>query len=137
MCNTDNGRSGGAISRKFELRHRVHVQGIRFIPFVIVAGGVFGRDERGRASDSYRPEIHGLRALAVLPVVFYHAKFSLFSGGYVGVDVFFVISGYLITGIIYSDIASGRFSIVRFYERRVRRIRLPCCWYVRHAFLLQ
>ncbi|ABS63562.1 acyltransferase 3 [Parvibaculum lavamentivorans DS-1] len=71
---------------------------------------------------NYRPDIDGLRALAVLPVVLFHAGVPLFSGGYVGVDVFFVISGFLITGIIKTEIDAGRFSIIRFYERRARRI---------------
>jgi len=71
---------------------------------------------------SYRPEIDGLRALAVLPVMGFHAGFALFTGGFVGVDVFFVISGYLITGIILSEQDAARFSLVRFYERRARRI---------------
>ncbi|HEY1605325.1 MAG TPA: acyltransferase family protein [Allosphingosinicella sp.] len=70
----------------------------------------------------YQPEVDGLRALAVVPVVLFHAGFSTFSGGYVGVDIFYVISGYLITGIIKSDLDQNRFSIVHFYERRVRRI---------------
>ncbi len=70
----------------------------------------------------YRPEIDGLRALAVLPVIFHHAGFGLFSGGFVGVDVFFVISGYLITTIIHQEILAGTFSLVTFYERRIRRI---------------
>ncbi|GAB4137513.1 MAG: hypothetical protein Tsb0016_02780 [Sphingomonadales bacterium] len=70
----------------------------------------------------YRAEIDGLRALAVLPVVFFHAGMSTFSGGYVGVDVFFVISGYLITTIIINELQLGQFSIARFYERRARRI---------------
>ena len=70
----------------------------------------------------YRPDIDGLRAIAVVPVVLYHAGVSLFGGGFVGVDVFFVISGFLITGLILDDILRGEFSIVRFYERRVRRI---------------
>lgn len=70
----------------------------------------------------YRREIDGLRALAVLPVILYHAGFSTFSGGYVGVDIFFVISGYLITGILLKELAEGRFSILKFYERRARRI---------------
>lgn len=70
----------------------------------------------------YRPEVDGLRAVAVLPVIFFHAGLSFFSGGYVGVDVFFVISGYLITTIILNDIDSGKFSLVNFYERRIRRI---------------
>lgn len=71
---------------------------------------------------NYRREIDGIRALAVIPVILFHAGFSLFSGGYVGVDVFFVISGYLITGIVMTEVARGTFSIADFYERRIRRI---------------
>jgi peptidoglycan/LPS O-acetylase OafA/YrhL len=78
---------------------------------------------------NYRSEIDGLRALAVLPVILFHAGFSAFSGGFVGVDIFFVISGYLITRIILDDIAKGTFSIARFYERRARRI-LPALFCV-------
>ena len=70
----------------------------------------------------YRSDIDGLRALAVLPVIFYHAGASLFSGGFIGVDVFFVISGYLITTVIIKDLDSGFFSLGHFYERRARRI---------------
>lgn len=70
----------------------------------------------------YRPEIDGLRAIAILPVLFFHFHVYPFRGGFVGVDVFFVISGYLITQLIWSDLAAGRFSLARFYERRVRRI---------------
>jgi peptidoglycan/LPS O-acetylase OafA/YrhL len=70
----------------------------------------------------YRPEVDGLRALAILPVVLYHAGVPLFSGGFVGVDVFFVISGYLITSIILAELAQGKFSLLGFYERRARRI---------------
>ncbi len=70
----------------------------------------------------YRPDIDGLRGIAVLSVLTYHLKINLFYGGFVGVDVFFVISGYLISAIILNDIATGRFSIASFYERRVRRI---------------
>ena len=70
----------------------------------------------------YRSDIDGLRAIAVLSVLFFHAGSELFSGGYVGVDVFFVISGYLITSIILREINSGTFSILQFYERRFRRI---------------
>jgi peptidoglycan/LPS O-acetylase OafA/YrhL len=77
----------------------------------------------------YRAEIDGLRALAVLPVILFHAGFEWFSGGFVGVDVFFVISGYLITTIIISEMAEGKFSIVNFYERRARRI-LPALFFV-------
>ncbi|MDH5434144.1 MAG: acyltransferase [Gammaproteobacteria bacterium] len=70
----------------------------------------------------YRSDIDGLRAIAVLSVVFFHSGLSIFSGGYVGVDVFFVISGYLITTIIVREIQDDNFSISRFYERRFRRI---------------
>ncbi|TYK65760.1 acyltransferase family protein [Colwellia echini] len=70
----------------------------------------------------YRSEIDGLRALAVLPVVLYHAGAKFISGGFLGVDVFFVISGYLITSIIVHDLNKQRFSIAIFYERRARRI---------------
>lgn len=77
----------------------------------------------------YRPEIDGLRAVAVLPVILFHAGFSIFSGGFVGVDVFFVISGYLITSIILKDLEAGTFSFWEFYERRARRI-LPALFFV-------
>lgn len=77
----------------------------------------------------YRREIDGLRALAVLPVILFHAGFGAFSGGFVGVDVFFVISGYLITTIILAELARDDFSIVKFYERRARRI-LPAMFVV-------
>lgn len=70
----------------------------------------------------YRPDIDGLRAVAVLPVVLFHLDVALFSGGFVGVDVFFVISGFLITRIIYREVQAGIFSYGRFYERRVRRL---------------
>lgn len=70
----------------------------------------------------YRPEVDGLRAVAVVPVVLFHAGLPGVDGGFVGVDVFFVISGFLITGILVGDIEAGRFSLVTFYERRVRRI---------------
>ena len=70
----------------------------------------------------YRPEIDGLRALAVASVIFFHAGFESFSGGFVGVDIFFVISGYLITTIIINDINNQKFDLIEFYERRARRI---------------
>jgi len=77
----------------------------------------------------YRPEIDGLRALAVIPVILFHAGFAWFGGGFVGVDVFFVISGYLITSILISDIENKEFSIADFYQRRARRI-LPLLFLV-------
>jgi peptidoglycan/LPS O-acetylase OafA/YrhL len=86
----------------------------------------------------YRPELDGLRAIAVIAVILFHAGFRYFSGGFVGVDVFFVISGYLITSIILTDMERGTFSLLNFYERRARRIlpalflvifvSLPCAW---------
>lgn len=78
---------------------------------------------------NYRPEIDGLRTIAVLPVIFFHAKFPFFTGGYIGVDVFFVISGFLITSIIIHELNSNTFSIGKFYERRARRI-LPALFTV-------
>lgn len=70
----------------------------------------------------YRIEIDGLRAIAVVPVVLFHAGLPGFAGGYAGVDVFFVISGFLITSLILQDLEKDRFSILAFYERRARRI---------------
>lgn len=70
----------------------------------------------------YRRDVDGLRAVAVVPVVLYHAGLTWTPGGFVGVDVFFVISGYLITSILVNDITTGKFSLLRFYERRIRRL---------------
>ncbi len=77
----------------------------------------------------YRPHIDGLRALAVVPVVLFHAGVPGFDGGFVGVDVFFVISGFLITSLLAKELAQDHFSIVAFYERRARRI-LPALFTV-------
>ena len=77
----------------------------------------------------YRREIDGLRAVAIIPVILYHAGVEAFSGGFVGVDVFFVISGFLITSIILQEKEQGTFSLVNFYERRARRI-LPALYLV-------
>ncbi len=74
------------------------------------------------ATLKYRADIDGLRAVAVLPVLFFHTDLPGMGGGYVGVDVFFVISGYLITSILYKEMSQQSFSFVRFYERRVRRL---------------
>jgi peptidoglycan/LPS O-acetylase OafA/YrhL len=70
----------------------------------------------------YRSDIDGLRAIAVVPVVLFHARVPMFGGGFVGVDLFFVISGYLIASLIASEMAAGHFSFTHFYERRIRRI---------------
>lgn len=88
----------------------------------------------------YRPEIDGLRALAIAPVVLYHAGLGLFSGGFVGVDIFFVISGFLITSIIVKELEADEFTLGSFYERRCRRIIPPmavmaaitavACWFI-------
>jgi len=88
----------------------------------------------------YRPEIDGLRAIAVTSVLLFHFNFSFFKGGFLGVDIFFVISGYLITTIIIRDLEKDQFSIKKFYERRARRILpalitvvlfcFPFAWYL-------
>ena len=88
----------------------------------------------------YRPEIDGMRGIAVASVLLFHAGFPLFEGGYIGVDIFFVISGYLISTIILTELDEATFSFKNFYERRVRRIYpalivvVVCCfpvaWFV-------
>jgi peptidoglycan/LPS O-acetylase OafA/YrhL len=95
----------------------------------------------------YRAEVDGLRAIAVLPVILFHTGLRPFQGGFVGVDVFFVISGYLITAIIRQDVEAGQFSFARFYERRARRIlpalavvilaSLPFAWFWLSPFHLR
>jgi len=78
---------------------------------------------------TYRPEIDSLRAIAVLSVILFHAGFETFSGGFIGVDIFFVISGYLITSIILKEKSAGTFTLANFYERRIRRI-LPALFFM-------
>ncbi len=86
-------------------------------------------------STFYRPHIDGLRGIAVLAVVLYHAKLLSVTGGFVGVDVFFVISGYLITGVVVRELESGSFSLLGFWERRLRRI-LPALFVVMIATII-
>jgi peptidoglycan/LPS O-acetylase OafA/YrhL len=85
-------------------------------------------------SSKYRPDVDGLRALAVLPVMLFHAGLGC-SGGYVGVDIFFVISGYLISSLILKELGDGNFSIIAFWERRIRRI-LPAMAVVAFATIV-
>jgi peptidoglycan/LPS O-acetylase OafA/YrhL len=84
---------------------------------------------------AYRPDIDGLRALAILSVVFYHGGTAWLPGGFTGVDIFFVISGYLIGGHIYAELRAGQFSYLRFYQRRAKRI-LPALFAVLTITLL-
>jgi peptidoglycan/LPS O-acetylase OafA/YrhL len=81
-----------------------------------------GRPEHGNETVAYRADIDGLRAISILLVVGYHAQLGPIPGGFVGVDVFFVISGFLISGIIFRELEAGTFSPVTFYARRIRRI---------------
>ena len=87
---------------------------------------------------TYRPEIDGLGAFAVIPVILFHAGVEGFNGGFVGVDVFFVISGYLIATLIIFEIRTGEFRLLKFFECRARRlllalflvlaVRMPFAW---------
>ena len=86
-------------------------------------------ESRANHSLRYRKDIDGVRAIAVLSVVFYHCGSSLFSGGFTGVDIFFAISGYLIGGQIFREIYAGSFSYIAFYFRRAKRI-LPAYYFV-------
>ena len=88
----------------------------------------------GMKTIGYRRDIDGLRGIAVLSVVLYHAGVPFLRGGYVGVDVFFVISGYLISALIYRDLMQGTFSLRSFYERRAKRI-LPALLTVVSVFI--
>ena len=85
-------------------------------------------------SRSYRPDIDGLRSLAILSVVLFHAGVASLSGGFTGVDIFFVISGYLIGGHIDAELATGTFSFLHFYRNRAKRI-LPALYFVVVAVL--
>lgn len=87
------------------------------------------------ANFQYRPAIDGLRAIAVLAVFVFHLNPQSLPGGFVGVNVFFVISGYLITSIILSDCEANRFSLSRFYQRRIARI-FPAFFFVALITLL-
>ena len=97
--------------------------------------GAAGQQHRPSASpppptSGFRPDIEGLRAIAVLAVVFYHANVGFLSGGYVGVDVFYVISGFLITELLWREVdGRSRLSFAGFYARRARRI-LPAAMLV-------
>jgi peptidoglycan/LPS O-acetylase OafA/YrhL len=83
----------------------------------------------------YRKEIDGLRAVAVIPVILFHMGYSIFNGGFLGVDVFFVISGFLITTILMEETQKNRFSIFNFYDRRARRI-LPALFFIIFASII-
>ena len=84
-------------------------------------------------SQKFRADVQALRGIAVLLVVIYHANLGLFPAGYLGVDIFFVISGFLITGLIKSQLEQGRFSFRDFYYRRAKRL-LPAAYVVIAAF---
>ena len=85
-------------------------------------GSELGARLSGRTALKYRPDIDGLRAVAVLSVLAFHIGLHGTQGGFVGVDVFFVISGYLISWIVFTEVAGSRYSLIGFYERRIRRI---------------
>src|SRR5881392_523231 len=92
-----------------------------WVPRLILAKGP-KMPQFAAAPSSYRPDIDGLRAVAVLCVVAFHAFPEFVGGGFIGVDIFFVISGYLITSIILGHLERGDFDFVEFYQRRIRRI---------------
>ena len=88
---------------------------------VMIRSGTEPEGRRAKAPAFHRPEIDCLRAVAIIPVVLFHANIG-FSGGYIGVDVFFVISGFLISNVILEELRNGTFSFLNFWERRARRI---------------
>ena len=87
-----------------------------------VWSGSFLRPTRDGDTSAHRPEIDGLRAISVLLVIAFHFGMPGVPGGFIGVDVFFVISGYLITDIILCEMEEGNFTVIGFYERRIKRI---------------
>src|SRR3569833_1456970 len=89
---------------------------------IAIGDAVATEQQSGSQAHSYRPDIDGLRAVAVVSVLIYHAFTSVLPGGFFGVDIFFVVSGYLITSILNKQISDQRFSIADFYLRRIRRI---------------
>lgn len=93
-----------------------------------------GPPDQSKGTITYRPQIDGLRAVAVLAIILFHFDPRIVPGGYLGVDIFFVISGFLITSFIMADLERGAFSLLQFYERRVRRI-LPALFVVLAATL--
>ena len=99
-----------------------------------------GIDQTVTAPARYRPEIDGIRAVAVLSVIWFHAGLPGMRGGFLGVDVFFAISGFLITGIIVRSAEAGGFTLGGFYLRRIRRIipalLVMCCFTLPFAFWL-
>ena len=130
-----NGVSSGSIARSAFLR--IQCSGTKghgelsSLPILYMRARERLRLVSSRAAPSselqYRPDIDFLRAIAVLVVIAFHWKVGPFEGGYIGVDIFFVISGFLITRMIYTDLVSGTFSLIEFYERRIRRI-LPALY---------
>ena len=97
------------------------------VPAISTDGSVPGPPSIGIADKklthpAYRADIDGLRALAVLSVIVFHAFPAIMPGGFIGVDIFFVISGFLIGTIIFSSVEAGKFSYVEFYRRRILRI---------------
>lgn len=112
------GRSAG-VSEETVRELDLSVVGHRFIA---VSADPEVRSPRRPGHTKYRAEIDGLRAIAVLAVILTHAGFRTLRGGFLGVDIFFVLSGYLITKIIHGDLIKGSFSILEFYDRRIRRI---------------
>lgn len=90
-----------------------------------LCSGSFLRPTTDGYTSAYRPEIDGLRAISVLLVIAFHFGMPGVSGGFIGVDVFFVISGYLITDIILREMEEGSFIVIGFYERRIKRISPP------------